>query len=359
MEKVEEKYMARCIALARHGAGNVSPNPMVGSVIVHKGEIIGEGYHRRYGESHAEVNAIASVKDPSLLREATLYVNLEPCAHYGKTPPCAGLIIEKGIPRVVIGVTDPYLEVSGRGIAMLREAGVDVVTGVMEKEAGELNRPFMVSHTWNRPYIILKWAQSADGMIDRVRKDASTPPEILSSPGMIQRIHKQRAETDAIMIGTRTALLDNPSLTVRHWVGKSPVRVIIDRSLSIPPDYHVLDGRVRTLVFTGMEKESAGLTDYIRIDYDRGIIPQVLSHLFSRRLNSLMVEGGACLVRSFLQEGMWDEIQVETAPVRLGYKGVQAPDIAWQYRPTLHHIETTHTETGQHYITSFVRDWLL
>ncbi|MDR1880899.1 MAG: bifunctional diaminohydroxyphosphoribosylaminopyrimidine deaminase/5-amino-6-(5-phosphoribosylamino)uracil reductase RibD [Tannerellaceae bacterium] len=355
MEEVEEKYMARCIALARHGAGMVSPNPMVGAVIVHKGKIIGEGYHRKYGECHAEVNAIASVKEASLLKEATLYVNLEPCAHYGKTPPCAGLIIEKGIPRVVIGVMDPYPEVSGRGIAMLREAGVAVTAGVMEKEAYTLNRSFMASQTLKRPYIVLKWAQSADGMMDRVREDASTPPAALSSPGIIQRIHKQRAETDAIMIGTRTALLDNPSLTVRHWAGKSPVRVILDRDLRIPPGYHVLDGRVRTLVFTGREKESAGLTEYIRIDYDCPVIPQVLSHLFAHRLNSLMVEGGAHLLRSFLQEEIWDEIQVETTPVHLGNKGVQAPDIAWQHHPALHHIETIHTETAQHYITSYIR----
>ena len=242
MVEVENKYMARCISLARNGIGNVAPNPMVGAVIVHQGKIIGEGYHRKYGEAHAEVNAIASVRDESLLKEATIYVSLEPCSHYGKTPPCAELIIKKQIPRVVIGCLDPFPEVSGRGVRMLCEAGVEVVTGVMEEEARELNRVFMTFQEKRRPYIYLKWAQSADGFMDRLRTNNSLPAVVLSSSETLRRVHHLRANVAAIMVGTQTALLDNPSLTVRHWAGKSPVRVVLDRTLRIPPHYHLLDG---------------------------------------------------------------------------------------------------------------------
>ena len=237
MVEVEEKYMARCIELAKGGRGNVSPNPMVGAVVVHKGRIIGEGFHRKCGEAHAEVNAIASVKDESLLKDSTIYVSLEPCSHYGKTPPCAELIIRKGIPRVVVGCLDPFPEVSGRGVRMLREAGVEVVTGVMEEEARALNKAFMTLQTKGRPYIILKWAQSEDGFIDRLRTDVSEPVTVLSSPETSRLVHKLRSEVAAIMVGTRTALLDNPSLNVRHWSGNSPVRVVLDRRLVIPDSF--------------------------------------------------------------------------------------------------------------------------
>jgi diaminohydroxyphosphoribosylaminopyrimidine deaminase/5-amino-6-(5-phosphoribosylamino)uracil reductase len=322
--EMEEKYMARCIALARHGMGKVSPNPMVGAVVVHRGKIIGEGYHRKYGGPHAEVNAIASVKDESLLRDSTLYVNLEPCSHYGKTPPCTELILGKGIPRVVVACPDPYPEVSGRGILQLRRAGVEVTTGVMAAEALSLNRVFVTAHTLKRPYIYLKWAQSADGFMDRVRTDALVPPVAFSSPAMLQLVHKRRSEVAAIMVGTRTALLDNPSLTVRHWSGSSPVRVVLDRALSIPSGYHLLDGSVRTLVFTSLEREDTLHTEYIRIDFGAEVLKQVLHHLYRLRLTSLLVEGGACLLNHFIREGLWDEVQVETSPVYLG-SGVKAP----------------------------------
>jgi diaminohydroxyphosphoribosylaminopyrimidine deaminase/5-amino-6-(5-phosphoribosylamino)uracil reductase len=267
------------------------------------------------------------VKDASLLRNATLYVNLEPCSHYGKTPPCTELIIRKRIPRVVVACTDPYPKVSGRGIKRLRDAGVEVITGVLEKEACELNREFMTAQNRKRPYIYLKWAQSADGFIDRLRTDASVPPVVLSSPAMLQLVHKQRSEVAAIMVGTRTALLDNPSLTVRRWSGQSPVRVVLDRNLSIPSEYHLLDGQTPTYIFTGVEaeKESRDNIAYIRIDYAGDVIGQVLSCLHARRLNSLLVEGGACLLTHFLNKGLWDEIQIETASVCLG-AGVKAPN---------------------------------
>jgi diaminohydroxyphosphoribosylaminopyrimidine deaminase/5-amino-6-(5-phosphoribosylamino)uracil reductase len=297
---------------------------MVGSVIVYKGRIIGEGYHRIFGGPHAEVNAVASVKDKSLLRRSTMYVNLEPCCHYGKTPPCTNLIIREGIPRVVIACCDPYPEVSGDGIRRLREAGVEVTTGVMDKEAAELNKVFIKSHTLKRPYIYLKWAQSSDGFIDGIRPDASVPPVVFSSTAMLQKVHKKRSEVMAIMVGTRTALLDNPSLTVRRWSGVSPVRIAIDRRLSIPSVNNILDGRATTIVFTAMEHANAGSTEYVRIDFEADVLQQIMSHLYARRLTSLMVEGGATLLTSFIKQGLWDEIQVETTPVVLG-EGVKAP----------------------------------
>ncbi|MDR2809274.1 MAG: bifunctional diaminohydroxyphosphoribosylaminopyrimidine deaminase/5-amino-6-(5-phosphoribosylamino)uracil reductase RibD [Tannerellaceae bacterium] len=322
--EIEDKYMARCIALARHGLGKVSPNPMVGAVIVHRGEIIGEGYHRKWGEAHAEVNAVASVRDESLLPEATLYVNLEPCSHHGQTPPCTDLIIRTRIPRVVVACPDPYPDVAGRGIRRLREAGVEVTTGVLADEALALNKVFITNHTRKRPYVYLKWAQSADGFIDKVRVDASAPPVRFSSPATLQLVHKKRAEVDAIMVGTHTALLDNPSLTMRYWSGASPVRVALDRQLRIPPHYHLLDDSVRTLVFTAMERENTRRTEYIRIDFGSDVLRQVLSHLYHLKLMSLLVEGGAVLLNHFLQEELWDEVQVETASFCLG-DGVKAP----------------------------------
>lgn len=229
----DEKYISRCIQLARNGLCTTAPNPMVGAVIVHNDKIIGEGYHIRCGEGHAEVNAIASVKDESLLKESTIYVSLEPCSHYGKTPPCADLIIRKGIRRVVVGCIDPFSLVAGRGIQKLKDAGIDVTVGVLEKECRELIKRFVTFNTRQRPYITLKWAQSADGFIDVCRTDGH--PEVLSTPISSMYVHKQRAEHQAILIGRRTALLDNPSLTTRLWYGKNPVRLVIDRDLTLPP----------------------------------------------------------------------------------------------------------------------------
>lgn len=326
MVEVDEKYMARCIELAKGGMGSARPNPMVGAVIVHNGRIIGEGFHRKCGEPHAEVNAIASVRDDSLLKDATMYVSLEPCSHYGKTPPCAELIIRKGIPRVVIACLDPFLSVSGRGVRMLRDAGVEVMTGVMEDEARSLNKAFMTLQTQGRPYVILKWAQSEDGFIDRRRTDATTPPVALSSPEMFRKVHKLRSEVAAIMVGTATALLDNPSLTVRHWSGESPVRVVLDRRLAIPESYHLLDGSVRTLIFTGEKTESRKNVEYIRIDFERPVIRQVMEQLALRKIDSLLVEGGASLIHHFVEDNLWDEARVETAPICLG-DGVRAPSL--------------------------------
>lgn len=318
--------MRRCLELATSGSGHTEPNPMVGAVVVCDGKIIGEGYHRRCGEAHAEVNAIASVKNEELLSKSTIYVSLEPCSHYGKTPPCSELIIRKGIPRVVVACLDPFPAVSGRGVRMLREAGIEVVTGVLEKEARELNKVFMTVQEKHRPYIRLKWAQSNDGFIDKIRESAEEKPVVFSTPESQVRVHKMRAESAAILVGTNTALLDNPSLNVRKWSGKNPVRMVLDRSLKIPQDYHLMDGSVETLVFTGKNAENRENLTYINIDFSGNVIQQILDEMMSRKLHSLLVEGGSNLLSQFIGSSLWDEAWIETAGITLGC-GVTAPQL--------------------------------
>jgi diaminohydroxyphosphoribosylaminopyrimidine deaminase/5-amino-6-(5-phosphoribosylamino)uracil reductase len=336
---ISEKYMSRCLELAKNGMGNVAPNPMVGAVIVHNNVIIGEGYHRCYGTAHAEVNAIASVRDEMLLRDSTMYVSLEPCSHYGKTPPCAGLIIWKGIPRVTVACPDPFPEIAGRGINMLRDAGIEVVTGVMEREATGLNRFFMSLHKRRRPYVILKWAQSEDGFLDRRRTSQLSTPALLSTPVTRMMVHKLRSEVQAIMVGTNTAVLDNPSLTVRYWAGNSPLRVTIDNHQRIPTDARLFNGSHPVLIY---RKRKQDFGDKNRKDDDAvcllpgenkeyrtietaSFLKGIMDDLYNRNIGSLLVEGGAKLHRSFLEEDIWDELIVETAPVKLG-KGVPAVD---------------------------------
>lgn len=320
----EEKYMRRCIQLAKNGLCNVAPNPMVGAVIVCEGKIIGEGYHIRCGEAHAEVNAIRSVKEPSLLKKSTIYVSLEPCSHYGKTPPCADLIIEKQIPRIVIGCQDPFSKVAGRGIQKLKDAGREVIVGVLEEECKSLIRRFITFHTLRRPYITLKWAESADKYIDINRTSGN--PVVLSTPLTSMLVHKKRAEHSAIMVGTHTARLDNPSLNVRHWYGKSPVRIVLDREQSLPVFLRLFDGSLPTLVFTETPHKPLPNVEYLPIDYRQDILPQIMEILYTRGLQSLLVEGGSILLQSFIDTGMWDEIFVEEAPSLL-HSGVKAPEI--------------------------------
>lgn len=322
---VEEKYMRRCIQLAQNAVCNAAPNPMVGAVIVCNGKIIGEGYHIRCGEAHAEVNAIRSVKDPSLLKQSTIYVSLEPCSHYGKTPPCADLIIEKQIPRIVIGCRDPFAQVAGRGIQKLVDAGREVTVGVLEEECRHLIRRFVTFHTLHRPYVTLKWAESADGYIDVCREDGK--PVILSSPLTSMLVHKKRAEHAAILVGTNTARLDNPSLTVRQWYGRSPVRVVLDRKQTLLPDLHLFDGSVPTLVFTDSARPPLPKVEFIPVDYQRDILPQLMQTLYERNLQSLLVEGGRELLQSFINAGLWDEVFIEKCP-QLLHSGVKSPEMS-------------------------------
>lgn len=320
----DEKYIRRCIELASNGLCNAAPNPMVGAVIVHNGKIIGEGYHARCGEGHAEVNAIRSVKDESLLKESTIYVSLEPCSHYGKTPPCADLIISKGIPRVVVGCIDPFSQVSGRGIQKLRNAGIDVTVGVLEDECKNLIRRFVTFNTQKRPYITLKWAESADGYIDINRESGS--PVVLSTPITSMYVHKQRAEHKAILVGRRTALLDNPSLTTRNWYSANPLRLVIDRNLTLPSDLRLFDHSTPTLVFTEKEKAGEKNLEYITLDFSKDILPQILTVLYERKIQSLLVEGGTTLIQSFIDTELWDDIYVEHSEKILN-NGVKSPII--------------------------------
>lgn len=325
----DEKYMARCIQLARNGLCNAAPNPMVGAVIVHNGRIIGEGYHARCGEAHAEVNAIRSVKDESLLKESTIYVSLEPCSHYGKTPPCADLIINKGIPRVVIGCMDPFSLVAGRGIQKLRDAGIHVTVGVLEEKCRNLIRRFVTFHTHRRPYILLKWAQSADGYIDNKRTDGN--PVIFSTPLTSMLVHKKRAEHIAILVGRKTALLDNPSLSTRHWYGKNPIRLVIDKDLTLPTNLHLFDGTTKTLVFTGKDEvPSYPNVEFVTLDFSNDILPQMLGVLYNQKIQSLIVEGGRILLQSFIDSGCWDEACIEISPMALK-NGVEAPVMPEKY----------------------------
>lgn len=325
----DEKYIARCIQLAKNGLCNAAPNPMVGAVIVHNDTIIGEGYHIRCGEAHAEVNAVRSVKDESLLKESTIYVSLEPCSHHGKTPPCADLIINKGIPRVVVGCQDPFSLVAGRGIAKLREAGIEVKVGVLEEECRQLIRRFVTFNTLRRPFITLKWAESADGFIDLHRTEGH--PYIFSSPLSSMLVHKRRAEHSAILVGRRTALLDNPSLTTRNWFGKNPVRMVIDKDLTLPKHLALFDGSVRTLVFTQRENTSnRPNVEHIRLDFKIDILPQIMEVLYKEKLQSLMVEGGSILLQSFIDAGCWDEAYIEQSDAHLK-DGVKAPSFSPEY----------------------------
>ena len=321
-------YMRRCLDLALQGLGFTAPNPLVGSVVVYDNQIIGEGYHRQIGGPHAEVNAVNAVKDRSLLGKSVLYVNLEPCSHTGRTPPCADMIIRSGIPEVVIGTSDPNPLVSGRGISLLEKAGIKVVTGILDKDCRNLNRRFFTFHERKRPYVVLKWAQSADGFIDVIRENGvTTQPTWISNEISRILVHKWRSEEQSIMVGTRTAALDNPRLNVREWPGKSPIRVVIDRNLRLPKDLHVFDNACPTLVFNALRDYREGLTTYARFDYSDSILNQALSYMYDHEIQSAFVEGGRMLIDSFIREGLWDEARVFTGKILFG-RGIGAPVIA-------------------------------
>lgn len=325
----DELYMGRCVQLARCAAGSTSPNPVVGAVIVFENRIIGEGFHIRAGEPHAEVNAIKSVKecDRRLLPQSTIYVTLEPCSHYGKTPPCCDLIIKHRIKRVVIGTSDSNECVNGGGISRMRDAGIEVVIGVLASECSRLNQGFFAYHNLKRPYVVLKWAETADGFIDACRSGGVSLK--ISTPVSQVAVHKMRAMNDAILVGTRTALLDNPSLDVRLWAGRSPLRLVIDRKGTLPARLNLFDGSVLTIVYTA--KAIAGKfgknIQQVELDFSCDIIPQILSHLYSIKVNSLLVEGGASLLQSFIDSSLWDEARVEVNPAMALGGGVPAPKI--------------------------------
>ena len=318
--KTHEYFIDKCISLARKGALEVSPNPMVGCVIVNNGEIIGEGYHKEYGKNHAEVNAIHSVKDKSELKNSILYVNLEPCCHHGKTPPCTDLIIKYNIPKVVIGCIDTFSKVSGQGIKKLKDNSVEVIYGVLKKDCVELNKRFFCYHIKKRPYIILKWAKSKDNFIAPINQEK---PFWMTSEKSKKLVHSWRAEEDAILIGRKTVLADNPSLTVRMCEGKNPKRIIIDKELSLDKKSNVFDDQAETVVFNNIKSAIIDKTTYLKADFNN-LNEEILNQLYNRDILSLIIEGGTITINSFIEKNLYDEIRVFTTE-KLLKNGVNSP----------------------------------
>ncbi len=315
--------MQRCIALAKQGAGNVAPNPMVGSVLVYNDRMIGEGYHQQYGFAHAEVNCINSVQkeDELFISQSTLYVSLEPCAHWGKTPPCADLIIQKKIPRVVVGCRDPFEAVNGKGIEKLRSAGVDVTVNICEAECKELNKRFFTFHREQRPYIILKWAQTADAKMASVTDKRL----FITNEFTNRQVHKWRSEEASILVGTNTALLDNPKLDVRLWTGKSPIRLVIDKELRLPQSLHLFDGSKQTIVFTQLQQKESKNLLYYKINKEENMASAICKACYQLNIQSVLVEGGSRLLQAFIDAGLWDEAKVITAQSLYLGNGLSAP----------------------------------
>ena len=320
----DERYMSRCLQLARLGAYYVAPNPMVGAVLVRhtaqEEQVLAEGWHRVFGGPHAEVHCLRHAQERGIncFDDCTLYVNLEPCSHYGKTPPCAKLLIEKGIRTVVVGQLDPNPQVSGRGVQMLRQAGIEVRVGVLEQACRWLNRRFLCLHEQHRPYVILKWAQTADGFLDILRQpDQEQTPVVISNTVTKQLVHQMRAQNMAIMVGTRTALLDNPRLMTTRWAGRNPVRVLPDRHHVVPRSFRIFSDDSPTVVY---EQN----TNW----------PFILNDLAERQIHSVLVEGGKQWLDTILASGLWDEMHVEVAPVSIG-SGVPAPAVCLPDRPVM------------------------
>jgi diaminohydroxyphosphoribosylaminopyrimidine deaminase/5-amino-6-(5-phosphoribosylamino)uracil reductase len=322
---IDELYMQRCIDLARLGSGHVAPNPMVGAVIVHENRIIGEGYHQNFGEPHAEVHAIASVEDKSLLKDSTLYVSLEPCSHFGKTPPCSNLIIQNEIKRVVIGTKDTHLKVNGGGIEQLKKAGIDVTVGVLDQACRELNKRFFTFHERQRPYVILKWAQSADGFLDKLRNPEEKGIHWLSSPETKILVHKWRSEEQSIMVGRKTVQNDNPSLTVREYSGKNPIRIIIDAQLQVPENLNIFSSDAQTLVFNRIKNDRKDNIEWIKLNETN--VETILHELYKRNISSVFVEGGSRTLHYFIFGNVWDEARVIVGNSKL-YEGTRAPFIS-------------------------------
>ncbi len=317
--------MRRCIQIASNALGSAMPNPMVGCVIVHNQCIIGEGYTSAYGGNHAEVNAINSVKDKLLLNKATLYVTLEPCSHFGKTPPCSDLIIKHKIPNVVISTIDTHSKVAGKGIKKLKDAGCQVTVGVLENESQKHHRRFFTFHNKNRPYIILKWAQTSDGFIAPEKALERAPVWITNSYSR-QLVHKWRAEEQAILVGNKTVIEDNPKLTIRDWSGTDPVRILIDLSNKTPEDSSILDKTIKTIVITSAnhKKQSSDILLYETISSGNNVVHEICNILHKHEIQSVIIEGGSYTIQSFIDANLWDEARVFHG-TNTFKKGVKAP----------------------------------
>ncbi len=321
----DESYIHRCLELAKLGRGYVAPNPLVGAVLVQDGTIIGEGYHQQFGKAHAEVNCIKSVEENNnkLLSQSTLYVSLEPCAHFGKTPPCTDMIIQHKIPRVVIGCRDAFEEVNGKGIEKLKQAGIEVTVGILENESKELNKRFFIFHQKHRPYIILKWAQTAD------KKMASFSKErlLITNEHSNRLVHQWRSEESAILIGTNTALLDNPSLNNRLAKGDDPVRMILDKHFRLPSTLKIFDNSQRTIIFNCIKQKESNNTTFYRIEDDENIIQKIMDACYQLNIQSVLVEGGAKLLQSFIDADIWDEVRTLTNESLFVKEGLSAPKL--------------------------------
>lgn len=326
--------MQRCLELAAKGLGNVAPNPMVGCVIVCDGEIVAEGYHEQYGSGHAEPNAIKQVSD-AILKKSTLYVTLEPCSHHGKTPPCADLIISKGIKKVVIGNLDSNPLVSGRGIQKLKEAGIEVEYGVLDKECKELNKRFFTFHEKRRPYIILKWAQTQDGFISRSPLPENKEDNWITGKESKALVHRWRGEEQAILIGYNTALVDNPLLTTRLVEGKNPVRLIIDKNLDLLRNLNVFNDEAKTIIFNCMKGIEHDNIRYVRIDFQNAI-QEILNECYVLNISSVIIEGGTKTINEFIQKNTWDEARLFVNPNKVFKQGIDAPDISFNQIIPIH-----------------------
>lgn len=313
------KYMLRAFELARLGIGNTSPNPMVGCVIVYGDRIIGEGFHQKCGAPHAEVNAINDVKEKELLKKATVYVSLEPCSHHGKTPPCAESLVKHCVKKVVIANVDPNPLVAGKGINILKNAGIEVTTGIMAEEGLELNKRFFKSIQQKRPFIILKWAQTSDGFIARGNFDSKW----ISNKYSRKLVHKWRSEEDSILVGKNTAKYDDPTLSVRDWIGNDPLRIVMDHNLVLSKKLNLFNGKIPTVCYNTQKSYSKKNLEFVKLSQDK-FLAELLTDLHKREIRSLMVEGGAGTINAFIKEGFWDEARVFTAPVSFG-SGIKAP----------------------------------
>lgn len=329
--KIHEKYIKRCLEISKNGYSFTRPNPSVGAIVVCNNKIIGEGFTSSYGNSHAEVNAINSVENKNLLKKSTLYVSLEPCSHHGKTPPCSHLIVESGIQKIVIGCKDDNPQVGGKGIEFLKNNGCEVLTGILEEECRKSHNRFFTFHQKKRPYIILKWAETKDGFIDKLREENSSQksPNWISNKYSQQLVHKWRSEEQSVLVGTNTVLTDNPKLSVRKWVGNNPIRLILDNSMRIPHEFHVLDGSIKTIVFTGstslFEQKNKNIQVEF-IDYTKSIPEQICEILYKNNIQSVIIEGGAQTLRSFINNDLWDEARVFIGNKCFG-NGLKAPEI--------------------------------
>lgn len=316
-----ETYMQRCLDLAQKALGKTYPNPLVGCVIVHNDVIIGEGFHKKAGENHAEINAINSVKNPELLKESTIYVSLEPCAHFGKTPPCANKIVQIGFEKVVIGTLDSHDKVNGKGKQIIENAGIEVVSGILEKECQEINKRFFTFHQKKRPFIILKWAESGDRFLDK-----DYEPTQIGNPLTKQFVHELRCQEHAILVGTKTALIDNPSLTTREIVGRNPVRILIDFDLKVPATFNLYNNETETIIFNSVKETIEGTIKFIKIEKEN-FLKTLMQKLFELQIQSVIIEGGSFTLQQFIDAKLWDEaIIIKNENLQL-LNGTKAPKL--------------------------------